>query len=112
MKQKTQILYIGSHTEILEVMVRLLNKSDTQDGYGAPDFVEAFRCGCLHALDIVLIGSGLSDEEEEDIVTILNEQNPDTVFVQHMGGGSGILISEIETALHLKKKNRVAAFLS
>ena len=52
---------------------------------------------------LVLLGSGIQEESESNLCTFFNKQYPNIVIVQHYGGGSGLLKSEILLALENNK---------
>jgi hypothetical protein len=96
---KTQILVIGRNEEILTTIIRLINKSSKWEGHAAMKDEEAIKLfGMLH-FDLVLLSSGISSSEEEVIRQNFNSKNPEIKIVQHYGGGSGLLSSEILQAL-------------
>jgi hypothetical protein len=45
------------------------------------------------------LGSGIQEESESNLCAFFVEQNPNIIIVQHYGGGSGLLKSEILLAL-------------
>ena len=99
MSQKTNILYIGRNTEITTVVVRLLNNNEDWFGMGTTKDTEAKELFTKHAFDIVLLGNGITREEDLQLRTYFTSQNPAIKIVQHYGGGSGLLKSEILIAL-------------
>jgi DNA-binding NarL/FixJ family response regulator len=97
--QKIQILVICRHEEILQTIVRLINKNENWEAIGAGADEKAIELFHQHSFDLVLLGSGISDEEENKIRKIFAYQNPQIKIIQHFGGGSGLLSNEIEAAL-------------
>jgi hypothetical protein len=102
MSQKVKILYIGRHPEITTVMVRLLNNNEDWFGMGTTIDAEAMEWFAGHSFDLVLLGNGITNEEENKLRSFFNSQDPDIKIVQHYGGGSGLLKSEILMALSYK----------
>lgn len=96
---KTTILYIGKHPEILAIVVRLLNANDDWYAIGSSEETEAESIFRNTAIDLVLLGCGIEQENEDRLRTLFMEQNPDCKIIQHYGGGSGLLRSEILSAL-------------
>lgn len=94
-----KILYIGRHKEILDTVVRLLNANDEWLGVGAESDEEALHLFSLYDFTLVLLGCGIPEESENYLVTHFKKQNPLIKIVQHYGGGSGLLMNEIVTAL-------------
>jgi hypothetical protein len=50
--------------------------------------------------DILLIGSGYTEEEEKALEEVVQQQFPDKHLIYHYGGGSGLLFSEIHHKLN------------
>ncbi|KGO85247.1 hypothetical protein Q765_17290 [Flavobacterium rivuli WB 3.3-2 = DSM 21788] len=99
MSQKTNILYIGRNAEITTVVVRLLNNNEDWFGMGTTLDNEAQKLFMQHPFDIVLLGNGITKDEDLQLRAFFTKQNPAIKIVQHYGGGSGLLKSEILIAL-------------
>jgi hypothetical protein len=97
--KKVQILVICSHPEILQTILRLINSRDHWEAGGAADQQQAIEYFHNRAVDLVLLGSGISDDCENSLRKIFTGQNPRIKIIQHFGGGSGLLGNEIEAAL-------------
>lgn len=95
----TKILYIGTHPEILETVVRLINMNENWFGIGAENENEAEDLFSKHDFSIVLLGCGLSLETEQKLTAIFSTLRPKIHIVEHFGGGSGLLKNEILSAL-------------
>lgn len=106
--KKVNILYIGRHLEILETVVRLLNKNEQWQGFGALTDDEAVSAFSQHEMDIVLLGPGIESDSENNLCDHFKAQKKDVIIIQHFGGGSGLLASEIGEALYLKNKNKTS----
>jgi hypothetical protein len=96
------ILYIGNHTQILETVLRLINAQEGWIGLGAADEAQAMVVFEENDIDLVLLGCGLDPEIEENLAALFEEKKPGIPVVQHYGGGSGLLYSEILLALQKK----------
>lgn len=99
----TNILYIGRHIDILTIVVRLINSNEDWNGVGVMNDEEAKVIFSQKEFSIVLLGSGIDKESETNLCTFFKKQNPNTIVVQHYGGGSGLLKSEILAALENNK---------
>ena len=99
MFQKTNILYIGCNEAIRELVVRLINQQEAWQGSGAGDRTEVRHYLATTIPALVLLGNGLSTAEEAAICDLILARSPQTRIVQHYGGGSGLLKSEILQAL-------------
>ncbi|MGO4906222.1 hypothetical protein [Flavobacterium sp. W20_MBD1_R3] len=93
------ILYIGGHLEITATVVRLLNAVPAWSGVGVMNIEEAKKVFMENKFTIVLLGSGIEEENEIDLRAFFKKQNPQIIIVQHYGGGSGLLKSEILLAI-------------
>ena len=97
---KINILAIGRNEEILQTLVRIIQKNDTWHGVGAATDEEAILVfDQLHPA-IVLLSNGIEDESEKKLRNYFSSKNPDIIIIQHYGGGSGLLSNEILHALH------------
>ncbi|TDE29859.1 hypothetical protein E0I61_07765 [Flavobacterium ranwuense] len=103
MMETINILYIGRHLEILATVVRLINANDNWNGVGVMNDEEAKEIFLRKDFSLVLLGSGIQEESETNLCAFFNNQNPNIIIVQHYGGGSGLLKSEILDALENNK---------
>ena len=94
-----EILYIGGHLEITATVVRLLNAVPAWSGVGVMNIEDAKKVFMENKFTIVLLGSGIEEENEVDLRAFFKRQNPRIIIVQHYGGGSGLLKSEILLAI-------------
>jgi hypothetical protein len=93
------ILYIGRHVEILAIVIRLINSNENWNGIGVMNDDEAKEIFCQKKFSLVLLGSGIQEESEAELCAFFKNKNPNISIVQHYGGGSGLLKSEILVAL-------------
>ena len=98
-----KILYIGRHTEILNTVIRLINANENWFGIGAETDAEAISLFAEYDFSLVLLGCGIEKENEDFLISHFTNLKPDITIVQHYGGGSGLLNSEIVLALSHKK---------
>lgn len=96
---KIQILVYGKHPEILETVLRLINKNDAWKGEGSIDEERVIELYHQNQYDLVLLGGGIPEDSEKKIRALFRHLNPRLQIIQHYGGGSGLLKSEIEMAL-------------
>lgn len=97
--QKIHILVICRHQEILQTILRLINNNERWEAMGTSDDEKAVGLFHQHAFDLVLLGSGISNESENKLRKIFTHQNTQIKIIQHFGGGSGLLSNEIEASL-------------
>lgn len=109
MQSHLNILVVGREPAILEVVKRLI---DAHEGWTATTAltdsiaVEAFRSGHF---PIVLVGAGVTEEEETALRQQLSAIDPLVAVIRHYGGGSGLLENEIyeHTSYHYQHASRV-----
>ena len=97
------ILYIGRHLEILKTVVRLINANENWNGVGVMNDEEAKEIFLTKDFSLVLLGSGIQEKSEAGLCDFFKKQKPNISVVQHYGGGSGLLKSEILFALENNK---------
>jgi hypothetical protein len=107
---KTEILAIGRNEEILETVIRLINKNEEWNGTGASSDEDAIEKFHHHHIDVVLLTNGITNDEELKLRKIFILQQPDVIILQHYGGGSGLLTAEIKEALDSKAKTKKYSF--
>ena len=95
----------GTHPEILETVLRLINKNDDWQGDGHTAEERVIELFMRNTYDLLLLGGGIPAVSEHKIRALFKHAHPDSLIIQHYGGGSGLLKSEIKGALdHLRKK--------
>lgn len=103
--KNVNILVLADHAEILETIIRLINKNDGWNGTGVASYDEAQEALKINKFDLVLLGVGVDDEAEAKILRLCESIAPRTVCMRHYGGGSGLLSSEIQHALAQRNLN-------
>ncbi|MEM6264192.1 MAG: hypothetical protein AAGI38_16875 [Bacteroidota bacterium] len=89
----------GKHPEILETVLRLINKQEGWEGKGSTDLAAFLQLLQEHAADLILLGGGISPSDEQHIRQYAAENLPNLQVIQHYGGGSGLLYNEVTSAL-------------
>jgi len=97
--EKTEILIIGRHPEILATVVRLVNNNAAWNATGCQTDDEAIQAFDAQPFALVLLGGGIPQESESRLCEYFRSCNPNIRIVQHYGGGSGLLTAEIYEAL-------------
>ena len=94
-----KILALGRNPEIMLVMNRLLNAPAGWYGVTVSTPEEAVAAFGLASFHIVLLCAGVSPEEEAGLTAKLKALNPAVIIRRHYGGGSGLLMNEIQFVL-------------
>ncbi len=97
--KKINILAVCSHPEILQTIIRLVNNNPEWDCTGADSEQQVINLFKQQSFDLVLLGSGMDQKTEDKLKPLLMACNAGIKFIQHYGGGSGLLSAEIYEAL-------------
>ncbi|MFD1817736.1 hypothetical protein SAMN04515674_101404 [Pseudarcicella hirudinis] len=100
--ENTSILVIGTHPEILQTVLRLINNNPLWKATGTTSPEEAKDIFLKNSFDLVLIGAGIDKDTDEALRTFFRQNNDKIAIAQHYGGGSGLLYTEIAQAIHQK----------
>jgi len=101
MEEELKILAICTHEGIRETILRLLkNHSPQWQATGAETSAQATEFGNTHHYDVVLLGNGLTEQEEQELTNSFTSKHDRVKMVKHYGGGSGLLFGEIYQALN------------
>ena len=94
-----RILVYGKHPEILEVVLRLINKEQNWLAKGCMDKQQLKVTFESFLPNIILFGGGVQEDEEYQLRSYFSDKQPNTKYIQHYGGGSGLLSAEIYQAI-------------
>lgn len=97
---KIEILVICRHPDILQTIVRLINNNPNWNATGTIADEEAIATFTAQLFNLVLLGSGIEPESEENLCAAFKAHTPAITIIQHYGGGSGLLAAEIYEALN------------
>lgn len=103
--KKFEFLILGKNESILAILLRLVNAYENWNAIGFSDENLAQEYFLNHKIDIVLLSSAIEDHVEKDFTSFCLKHQPEVEVIEHFGGGSGLLKSEIEHRLYLKGKN-------
>ena len=95
-----KVLVVGLDEQITNVIVRLLNNMSGYYGIASNSIDEMLDTLRNDKYDILLIGAGFSKEHEDTIRQKAYQIQPDLKVLEHFGGGSGLLLSELEELLN------------
>ena len=97
--QKTEILVVGRNPEIVQTVVRLINNNPAWNATHALTDADAISIFQNQAFTLVLLGGGIEPESDALLRQAFTSHNPNITIIQHYGGGSGLLATEINMAL-------------
>ena len=99
-----EFLLLGKNEDILTILLRLVNAGENWNGVSFNNEKEAQEHFLNNTIDIVLLSSAIEDRIEKEFTSFCLKNQPDVEVIEHFGGGSGLLKSEILHRLHLKGK--------
>ena len=99
-----EFLLLGKNEAILAILLRLVNANENWNAVSFNDETEAQEYFLNNKIDIVLLSSGIEDHIEKEFTSFCLKNQPEVEVIEHFGGGSGLLKSEILHRLHLKGK--------
>jgi hypothetical protein len=102
--KKYDFLILGKNQPILEILLRLVNANENWNAVGFHDEELAKDHFLQHNVDFVLLSSAIEDHVEKEFAAFCLKAHPGVEIIEHFGGGSGLLKSEILHRLHLKGK--------
>lgn len=100
-----EFLILGKNESILAILLRLVNTYENWNAIGFSDENLAQEYFLKNKIDIVLLSSAIEDDVEKEFTSFCLKHQPNVEVIEHFGGGSGLLKSEIEHRLYLKGKN-------
>lgn len=106
MKQ-VKILVYGKHPEILDTVLRLINNNEAWSGEGYTEEEVIIEQFWQRSYDILLLGGGIDETSEKKVRALFQQARPESAIVQHFGGGSGLLKSEIEGVLAAREQTSI-----
>ncbi|OXA88896.1 hypothetical protein [Flavobacterium hercynium] len=101
---KLEFLILGKNESILPILLRLVNADENWNAIAFTDEHLAQEHFLNNKIDMVLLSSAIEDHVEKEFTSFCLKNNPDVEVIEHFGGGSGLLRSEILHRLHLKGK--------
>ena len=96
---KIAILVIGRNPEIVQTVVRLINNNPSWNATPAITDLDAISLFQSRPFNLVLFGGGIEPGSDAMLRKAFITHNPKTTIIQHYGGGSGLLATEINMAI-------------
>jgi hypothetical protein len=96
---KIQILVVGRNPEIVQTVVRLINNNPAWNAAHALTDEHAISTFESQPFHLVLLSGGIEPASDDYLRQAFTTHNPKITIVQHYGGGSGLLATEINMAL-------------
>jgi len=102
------IVVFGKNKEIVETLNRVINNNAEWKAFCAYEQNDLEEILQLNPINIILYSSGIGEEETIFLEKWMNENYPNIKQIHHYGGGSGLLLCEINSALSEGKVIRKA----
>ncbi|MBS1525488.1 MAG: hypothetical protein JST19_07555 [Bacteroidetes bacterium] len=96
---KAQILVIGRNESIVATVERLINNNPNWKATACLTDEGAIAACREKRFDLVLLGGGIEEVSDTYLRDTINQLHPGIRIIQHYGGGSGLLATEINMAL-------------
>ncbi|CAM4203337.1 hypothetical protein AQBE111736_05895 [Aquirufa beregesia] len=96
------VLVVGKNEAIVALLIKLVNKYPELSAQGTCQLEEIPSICLKSPLDILLFSSGLSLDQEKEISQIVAQIHPSVKIVEHFGGGSGLLRTELNQVLGIE----------
>jgi len=97
--EKIEILVVGRNPEIVQTVVRLINNNPAWNATHALTDADAVSLFQNQSFNLVLLGGGIEPESDALLREAFTTHTPKITIIQHYGGGSGLLATEINMAL-------------
>jgi len=97
--EKIEILVVGRNPEIVQTVVRLINNNPAWNATPALTDHDAVSLFQTRPFAMVLLGGGITPESDALLRKAFTSRNPEITIIQHYGGGSGLLATEINMAI-------------
>jgi len=102
--EKIQILSIGRDPVLLQKLSSFINENPKWESTGTVDDETAIDLFHQRKFDIILMIDEFEDETQKKFHSLFSFNNPDLIFIKHVGGSTGILANEIQEALDKRRK--------
>jgi hypothetical protein len=96
---KINILVVGRNSEIVATVCRLINNNPAWTSTQALTDEEAISLFESQPFQLVLLGGGIEPASDQLLRQAFTSRNPQIIIIQHYGGGSGLLATEINMAV-------------
>jgi len=100
--EKIEILVVGRKPEIVQTVVRLINNNPAWNATAALTDLDAISLFQSRFFTLVLFGGGIEPGSDTMLRRAFVSHQPGITIIQHYGGGSGLLATEINMALEEK----------
>ena len=102
--EKIKILSIGRDPLLLKKLSTFINENPQWQSTATVDDETAIELFHQQKFDMILLIDQIEGESEKKLNSVFSFNNPDLMFVKHVGDSTQILAEEIQEALDKSKK--------
>jgi len=102
--EKIKILSIGRDPLLLKKLSTFINENPQWQSTATVDDETAIELFHQQKFDMILLIDQIEGESEKKLNSLFSFNNPDLMFVKHVGDSTQILAEEIQEALDKRKK--------
>jgi len=102
--EKIQILSIGRDPLLLQKLSTFINENPQWQSTATVDDETAIELFHQQKFDIILLIDQIEGESEKKLNSLFSFNNPDLIFIKHVGDSTEILAEEIQEALDKRKR--------
>jgi len=102
--EKIQILAIGRDALLLQKLSSFMNENPKWESTATVDDETAIELFHQRKYDIVLFVDQIEGESDKKLRSLFSFNNPEVIFIKHVGESTGLLASEIQEALDKRKQ--------
>jgi len=95
------VLVVGKNEAIVALLIKLVNKYPELFALGTCELEKIPSICQVSPVDILLFSSGLCSAEEKAVSQKVAQFHSNVKTIEHFGGGSGLLRTELNQALGL-----------
>ncbi len=102
--EKIQILSIGRDPLLLQKLSTFINENPQWQSTATVDDETAIELFHQQKFHIILLIDEIEGESEKKLNSLFSFNNPDLIFIKHVGDSTEILAEEIQEALDKRKR--------
>lgn len=103
--EKIQILAIGRDPLLLQKLSSFMNENPKWESTATVDDETAIEIFHQRKFDIVLLIDEIEGQSDQKLHSLFSFNNPDLIFIKHVGDSTGLLANEIQEALDKRKQS-------
>lgn len=102
--EKVQILAFGRDPVLLQKLSSFMNENPKWESTATVDDETAIEIFHQRKFDVILLIDEVERESDQKFRSLFSFNNPDLIFINHVGDSTGFLANEIQEALDKRKQ--------